>query len=78
MACRIKKQPLLLIDFMDAFNVDMFKIAELFKIFSKQIPLRDDEHITVIDPSIFISKFCEKLEFGDKETEVRDTAIRLI
>ena len=34
----------------------------------------------VIDPSIYIDRFCSKLEFGDDATvrRVVDTAIRLI
>ena len=32
----------------------------------------------MIDPSIFIESFCQKLDFGDKTKQVRDTAIRLI
>lgn len=32
----------------------------------------------VIDPSLFIHRFCAKLEFGDKEEQVSKTALRLI
>jgi len=55
----------------------MFKIAEVFKIFSSQIKLKDDD-IPIIDPSLFIDRFCSKLEFGDKFKQVKETAIRLI
>jgi len=37
MACRINQVPLLLIDFSDAIHMDMFKIAEVFKIFTNEI-----------------------------------------
>lgn len=43
----------------------MFKIADQFKIFSNKILLPSDE-IPFIDPSLFIERFCDKLEFGDK------------
>ena len=65
MACRIQKSPHLLIDFSDAIQVDMFKIAEVFKIFSRQIFVKDED-IPIIDPSLFIDRFCSKLEFEDK------------
>jgi transcription factor IIIB subunit 2 len=55
----------------------MFKIAEVFKIFSSQIFVKDVD-IPIIDPSLFIDRFCSKLEFGDKFQQVKDTAIRLI
>lgn len=77
MACRIKKSPYLLIDFQDAIHVNMFKIADQFKIFCNKILLPAHE-IPFIDPSLFIERFCDKLEFGDKLQQVRDTAIRLI
>jgi transcription initiation factor TFIIIB Brf1 subunit/transcription initiation factor TFIIB len=55
----------------------MFKIAEVFKIFSSQILLKEHD-IPIIDPSLFIDRFCSRLEFGDKFQVVKDTAIRLI
>ena len=33
MACRIERSPHLLIDFADAINDDLFKIAEIFNLF---------------------------------------------
>jgi transcription factor IIIB subunit 2 len=64
MACRIKKSPHLLIDFADAIQVDMFRIAKAFKVISNAIYLPTP--IPLIDPSLFIESFCAKLEFGDK------------
>ena len=81
MACRINQEPLLLIDFSDAIHMDMFKIAEVFKIFTNDILLNQREkEKMVMDPSIYIDRFCSKLEFPDDNTfrKVRDTAIRLI
>ena len=72
MACRIKNSPHLLIDFSDAIQVDMFKIAKVFKIFSNEIKLKEHD-ITIIDPSLFIESFCGKLEFGEKLKQVKDT-----
>ena len=77
MACRIERSPHLLIDFADAINDDLFKIAEVFNLFRSQILLK--EHIIpIVDPSLYIEKFCLKLDFGDKFRDVKNTAIRLI
>mmetsp|Transcript_35778 Transcript_35778/g.54806 ORF Transcript_35778/g.54806 Transcript_35778/m.54806 type:complete len:150 (-) Transcript_35778:785-1234(-) len=77
MACRINNSPHLLIDFADAIKVDMFQIAKVFKLFSNHI-LLDEHKIPEIDPSLFIHKFCSKLEFGEDQKKVEDTSIRLI
>ena len=77
MACRIEQSPHLLIDFADSIKVDLFKIAEVFNIFRSQILLKEHT-IPIIDPSLYIEKFCRKLEFEDKFHQVKNTAIRLI
>lgn len=77
MACRIEKSPHMLIDFADAINEDLFKIADVFNTYKSQI-LLPEHTIPLIDPSLFIEKFCRRLDFGDKFNLVRNTAIRLI
>jgi len=37
-----------------------------------------EHNIPIIDPSLFIEKFCKKLEFDEKFHLVKNTAIRLI
>lgn len=70
------QQPYLLIDFSDKMNVNLFKLARCFlKLlrclgFQNQLPL--------IDPSIYISRYCKMLELGDKTKEVAMTATKLI
>jgi transcription factor IIIB subunit 2 len=49
----------------------------VFKILSSQILLKEHS-IPVIDPSLFIHRFCNKLEFGEEQKKVENTAIRLI
>jgi len=64
MTLRFMKQPYLLIDFSDKMNVNLFKLARCFlKLlrflgFQNQLPL--------IDPSIYISRYCKMLDLGDK------------
>ena len=77
MACRIERSPHLLIDFADAINEDLFRIAEVFNKFRSQILLKEHS-IPIVDPSPYIEKFCLKLEIEDKFQDVKNTAIRLI
>ena len=72
------KSPHLLIDFADAIGKDMFKIADVFNLFRREILLREHS-IVIIDPSLYLEKFCSKLDFGEeKVNKVKNTAIRLI
>ena len=56
MACRIEMKPFLLIDFADAIQDDLYKIAELFSLFRTHMKMK--EEVPQIDPSWFIQRFC--------------------
>ena len=61
--------------------MDMYKIAEVFKIFSNDTLLDPvDKEKMRLDPSIYIHRYCDRLEFPNEEIvkKVRDIAIRLI
>jgi transcription factor IIIB subunit 2 len=74
--CRQEKPPipLLLIDLSDALQTNLYVLGAVYlkfvKLFGLELPL--------IDPSLFIHRFCAKLEFGDKTNEVSITALRLL
>lgn len=72
--CRMLKTPHLLIDFADHLGVDLFKLGQYYlkivKLINLQLPL--------IDPSLFIQRFCSKLSFEDKTQQVALTAIRIV
>lgn len=76
MTLRFIKQPYLLIDFSDKMNVNLFKLARCFlKLlrflgFQNQLPL--------IDPSIYIHRYCKMLDLGEKTKAVTMTAIKLV
>ena len=40
--------------------------------------LKELDHLSTVDPSLFIHRFCSKLEFGDKTQQVTATALRLL
>lgn len=72
--CRIQKTRHLLIDFSSIIQANLFILGSIYlkfiKIFNLIIP--------VIDPSLFIQRFCSKLNFGDKTKSVSNTALKLL
>lgn len=64
----------MLIDFSDALQVNLYTLGscylKLIKFLHFEMP--------VIDPSLFIHRFCAKLEFGDKLSDVSMTALRVL
>eukprot|EP00485_Elphidium_margaritaceum_P019945 CAMPEP_0202729374 /NCGR_PEP_ID=MMETSP1385-20130828/186101_1 /ASSEMBLY_ACC=CAM_ASM_000861 /TAXON_ID=933848 /ORGANISM="Elphidium margaritaceum" /LENGTH=940 /DNA_ID=CAMNT_0049395635 /DNA_START=25 /DNA_END=2845 /DNA_ORIENTATION=+ len=77
MACRQLKPPLpyLLIDLAAIIQVNVFKLAKKFGKLCKDIPIAIE---TLSDPSIYISRFVNMLEFGDKTNVVTDTASKVV
>lgn len=59
---RERNQPHLLIDFADALHINLYTLGSVFlklvRFLHKDLPL--------IDPSVFIRRFCSGLEFGEK------------
>lgn len=73
---RFKKAPFLLIDFSDKMNVGLFKLARCYLKLSKNFGFQ--EELPLIDPCLFIYRYCRMLNLGDKARAVAMTAIRLI
>ena len=73
-ACRRGKTAHLLIDFSDALQVNLYTLGSCYLKLIKSLHFE----IPVIDPSLFIDRFCVKLEFGDKLPEVSMTALRIL
>eukprot|EP00826_Nyctotherus_ovalis_P050840 TRINITY_DN6287_c0_g2_i3.p1 TRINITY_DN6287_c0_g2~~TRINITY_DN6287_c0_g2_i3.p1 ORF type:complete len:493 (-),score=150.92 TRINITY_DN6287_c0_g2_i3:100-1578(-) len=74
--CRKEKLPYMLIDFADVLGVSLYSLAACFIKLVRLLNLSSE--IPQIDPSLFIHRFCSKLEFGDKERDVSLTALRLM
>ena len=72
--CRQQESPFLLIDFSDTVGVDLFVLGTVYRKLVKLLKLQ----IPLIDPSLFIRKFCHKLEFEDKTNNVIMTANRIV
>lgn len=78
MACRqMRPEPLpyLLIDFASILEINVYKLAKMFGKLCRDIPIEID---SLTDPSIYISRFVNMLEFGDETENVTFTACKLV
>jgi transcription factor IIIB subunit 2 len=76
-ACRCNKSPLMLIDFADAVQIDMFTLGHIYHQLLKP-PKGLAMMVPFVDPCLFIERFCSRLEFGSKAKQVENLATRLI
>lgn len=72
--CRKDGTPHLLIDFSDALQINLYVLGACYLKFVRYLKF----DLPLIDPSLFIMRFCSKLEFGDKTQAVSTTAVRLV
>ena len=72
--CRQEKSPHLLIDFSDALQINVYVLGKAFLQFVRMMNLS----IPIVDPSLFIHRFAQQLELGDKITMVVTTALRIV
>ena len=63
-ALRHFKAPYLLIDLSDKMNVNLFKLAKCFLKLFRFLNLQSQ--LPLIDPSIYIHRYCKALDFGSK------------
>ena len=74
LACRINETKHLLIDFSEALRINLFLIGSLYIKLSKLI----GEKIKIIDPSLYMHRFCNKFNLGNKASEVEKTALKIL
>lgn len=75
-ALRWIKEPYLLIDFSDKMNMNLFKLARCFLKLFKFLDFQSQ--LPIIDPSIYIHRYCKALDLGSSTKKVILTAIKLI
>ena len=75
LSCRIKEKNILLKDFADVFKVNLCEIGSVYK---KLLKLFRIKQLKIIDPSLFIHRFCNKIKFGNKAKEVEDVALKIL
>eukprot|EP00357_Protocruzia_adherens_P012983 CAMPEP_0115041098 /NCGR_PEP_ID=MMETSP0216-20121206/45306_1 /TAXON_ID=223996 /ORGANISM="Protocruzia adherens, Strain Boccale" /LENGTH=460 /DNA_ID=CAMNT_0002422633 /DNA_START=455 /DNA_END=1837 /DNA_ORIENTATION=- len=75
--CRYTKYPLLLIDFAMTLKEKLYDLANCYLKLLSLLHL-NEQTVPQVDPSIFLHKYCKKLEFGEKTGEVSRTALKII
>lgn len=70
--CRQEKTPHLLMDFAHLLEIDVFKIGAIFV----KIVVLLNIKVPLIDPSLFLNRFCKKLKF--KNNEILQFSMRLV
>ncbi|GAA99353.1 uncharacterized protein L969DRAFT_394393 [Mixia osmundae IAM 14324] len=76
LACRHNKMTLMLIDFSDLLQVNVFVLGQTYLKLVKNLNM--SERVPLVDPSIYIQRFAALLEFGKDTTQVSLDASRLI
>lgn len=81
-SCRYHKKPYLLIDFADALHTSLYSLGSIYIKLIKKIKTGvaglGKFQLERVDPSLFIHRFCAKLDFGEKTKTVATTALRML
>ncbi|XP_073997200.1 brf RNA polymerase III subunit isoform X1 [Rhodnius prolixus] len=72
--CRIEGTPHLLIDFSEVLQICVFELGRTYLKLSQALCI----NVPALDPCLYVLRFANKLEFGDKTHEVTMTALRLV
>jgi transcription factor IIIB subunit 2 len=64
----------MLLDFSDILQTNVFVLGHTFLRFCQTLQFA----VPVVDPSLYIPRFCQKLEFEEKTQQVANTALRLV
>lgn len=77
--CRQESRPYMLIDFSDVVQTNVYVLGAVFLQLCRLLRLEQHPLISKpIDPSLFIHRFADKLNFGRRMHAVANTALRLV
>jgi transcription initiation factor TFIIIB Brf1 subunit/transcription initiation factor TFIIB len=77
LVCRTQNKPYMLLDLCDVVHDDgcfISNLGRLAMVFATKLFIK----LPVIDPGLFIPRFAQKMDFGDKTQAITITALRLI
>ncbi|XP_051942125.1 BRF1 RNA polymerase III transcription initiation factor subunit a [Hippocampus zosterae] len=74
LVCRTEGTPHMLLDLSDIVQVNVYTLGKTFLALSKDLCIKPP----AIDPCLYIPRFAQLLEFGDKNHDVSMTALRLV
>ncbi|XP_034950050.1 transcription factor IIIB 90 kDa subunit [Chelonus insularis] len=72
--CRTEGTAHMLIDISDVLHIDVHELGRTYLKFTQALCI----NIPSMDPCLYIMRFANKLEFGDKTHQVSTTALRLV
>ncbi|EFN55262.1 hypothetical protein CHLNCDRAFT_57908 [Chlorella variabilis] len=79
LVCRQDSKPFLLIDFSDALQINVFTLGAVFLQLAKLLRLTEHPMFAKpVDPSLYIHRFADRLDFGRQMHAVANTALRLV
>ncbi|KAM9842512.1 BRF1 general transcription factor IIIB subunit a [Aulostomus maculatus] len=74
LVCRTEGTPHMLLDLSDLLQVNVFVLGRTFLLLSRELCI----NAQAIDPCLYIPRFAQMLEFGEKNHDVSMTALRLV
>ncbi|XP_047248868.1 BRF1 RNA polymerase III transcription initiation factor subunit a [Girardinichthys multiradiatus] len=74
LVCRTEGTPHMLLDLSDILQVNVYVLGKTFLLLAKELCI----NAPAIDPCLYIPRFTQMLEFGEKSREVSMTALRLV
>lgn len=72
--CRQEKTPHMLLDFADILSTSVYSLGGTFLRLVRLLNLE----MPIVDPSFFVARFAARLEFGERTSQVSNTALRLV
>uniref|UniRef100_A0A672FYK7 Transcription factor IIIB 90 kDa subunit n=1 Tax=Salarias fasciatus TaxID=181472 RepID=A0A672FYK7_SALFA len=74
MVCRTEGTPHMLLDLSDLLQVNVYILGRTFLVLARELCI----NAPAIDPCLYIPRFAQLLEFGEKNHDVSMTAMRLV
>ncbi|XP_072221905.1 BRF1 general transcription factor IIIB subunit a [Leuresthes tenuis] len=74
MVCRTEGTPHMLLDLSDILQVNVYVLGKTFLLLARELCI----NAPAIDPCLYIPRFAQLLEFGEKNHDVSMTAMRLV
>ncbi|KAE8289441.1 Transcription factor IIIB 90 kDa subunit [Larimichthys crocea] len=74
MVCRTEGTPHMLLDLSDLLQVNVYVLGRTFLVLARELCI----NAPAIDPCLYIPRFAQLLEFGEKNHDVSMTAMRLV
>ncbi|XP_061553183.1 transcription factor IIIB 90 kDa subunit-like isoform X2 [Phycodurus eques] len=75
LVCRTEGTPHMLLDLSDILQVNVYTLGKTFLALSRDLCIKAP---AIADPCLYIPRFAQLLEFGDKNHDVSMTALRLV